>query len=160
LFRSQVALLYASITTNCYLTPDYGTTTVSPPPPTDANAATTELRYPAFPKRALVAGGTALLALMAVAFVVNRSSPSVQACAHAAERVMVARQFSVDMMELAGRGSVGACRGLSEAQYVQALLDTYQIEYGRLLAKVPSNYAVPPPSYRARSAMSESRSSR
>jgi hypothetical protein len=97
---------------------------------------------------------------MAVAFVVNRSSPSVPACAHAAERVMVARQFSVDMMELAGRGSVRACRGLSEAQYVQALLDTYQIEYGRLLAKVPNNYAVPPPSYRARSAMSESRSSR
>jgi hypothetical protein len=120
----------------------------------------TELRYPAFPKRALLAVGTALLALMAVAFIVNRSGPSVPACARAAERVMVARQYSLSMMELAGRGSVPACRRLSDAQYVQALLDTYQIEYGRLLAKVPNNYAVPPPSYKARSALSESRSRR
>ena len=97
---------------------------------------------------------------MAVAFVVNRSEPTVQACARAAERVMVARQYSVGMMELAGRRSVPACRGLSYGQYVQALLDTYQIEYGRLLAKVPNNYAVPPPSYKARSALSESRSRR
>jgi hypothetical protein len=118
----------------------------------------TELRYPALPKRALVVASTALLALMAVAFVVNRTGPSVPACARAAERVMVARQYSVGMMELAGQGSVPACRGLSDAQYEQALLDTYQIEYGKLLAKAPNNYAVPPPSYKARSAQNESRS--
>jgi hypothetical protein len=124
----------------------------------DANASTTELRYPAFPKRALMAGAAALLALMAVAFVVNRSGPSVPACARAAEHVMVARQYSVGTMERAGPGSVPACRRLSEAQYVQALLDTYQIEYGSLLAKAPNNFAVPPPSYRARSALSSSAS--
>jgi len=104
----------------------------------------------------LLAGGAVLLALMAVAFVVNKSSPSVPRCAHAAERVMIARQYSVGMMELAGQRSVAACRGLSDAQYVQALLDTYQIEYGRLLAKVPNDNAVPPPSYKARSALSSS----
>jgi len=118
----------------------------------------TELRYPAFPQRALVIGGAALLVLMAVALLVNRSGPTVPACARAAERVMVARQYSVGMMELAGQGSVPACRGLSRAQYAQALLDTYRIEYGRLLGKVPYDYAVPPPSYKARSALSESRS--
>jgi hypothetical protein len=120
----------------------------------------TELRYPAFPKRALVAGGTVLVALMVGALLFNRSGPTVPACARAAERVMVARQYSVSMMELAGQRSVPACRGLPDAQYVQALLDTYQIEYGGLLAKVPNNYAVPPPSYKARSALSESRSRR
>jgi len=106
----------------------------------------------------LLAGGAALLALMAVAFVVNRSGPSVPRCARAAERVMVARQYSVGTMELAGQRSVPACRGLSDAQYVQALLDTYEIEYGGLLAKVPNNYAIPPPSYKARSALSSSAS--
>ena len=158
--RSRSAFPYASIATNCYLAPRLGTTTVSPLSPADANAATTELSYPAFPKRALVAGGIALLVLMAVAFVVNRSGPSVARCARAAEHVMVARQYSVATMELAGQGSVPACRGLSDGQYVQALLDTYQIEYGKVLAKVPANYAVPPPAYRARSALSESRSRR
>ena len=73
---------------------------------------------------------------------------------------MVARQYPVRTMELAGQSSVPACRGLSDAQYVQALLDTYQIEYGKLLAKTPDNYAVPPPSYKARSALSESRARR
>jgi len=120
----------------------------------------TELRYPAFPKRAFLAAGTALLALMAVAIVENRSGPSVRACAYAAERVMVARNYSVTMMELAGRESVPACRGLSDATYVQALLDTYRIEYGRLLPRASINYAVPPPSYKARSAAGESRSRR
>jgi len=117
-----------------------------------------ELRYPAFPKRALLAAGTALLALMAVAIVVNRSGPSLRACAYAAERVMVARDYSVRMMELDGKGSVPACRGLSDASYAQALLDTYRIEYGRLLPRESINYAVPPPSYKARSAAAESRS--
>ncbi len=117
----------------------------------------TDLRYPAFPRRAFLAVGTALIALMAVAIIVNRSGPSVGACAHAAERVMVAREYSVETMELTGQGSVPACRGLSAAQYVQALLDTYQIEYGRLLPGSSVNYAIPPPSYKARSAGSESR---
>jgi len=117
----------------------------------------TDLRYPAFPKRAFLAAGTTLLALMAVAVIVNRGGPSVGACAHAAERVMVARDYSVETMELPGARSVQACRGLSHAQYVQALLDTYQIEYGRLLPRAPISHAVPPPSYKARSAGTESR---
>ena len=111
-----------------------------------------ELRYPAFPKRAFLAAGTALLALMAVAIVVNRSGPSVRACAYAAERVMVAWDYSVTVMELDGKRSLPACRGLSDSSYVQALLDTYGIEYGGLLPRKPINYAVPPPSYKARSA--------
>ena len=119
-----------------------------------------ELRYPAFPKRAFLAAGTALLALMAVAIVVNRSGPSVRACAHAAERVMVARDYSVTVMELDGKRSVPACRGLSDSSYVQALLDTYKIEYGGLLPRESIGYAVPPPSYKARSAAAESRARR
>ena len=111
-----------------------------------------ELRYPAFPTRALLAAGTALLALMAIAIVVNRSGPSVRACAYAAERVMAARNYSVKMMELHGQASVPSCHGLSDASYVQALLDTYKIEYGGLLPGESINYAVPPPSYKARSA--------
>jgi hypothetical protein len=118
----------------------------------------TDLRYPAFPKRAFLAAGTALLALMAVALIVNRGGSSVGACAQTAERIMVARDYSVEMMELTGQRSVPACRGLSDAQYVQALLDTYKIEYGGLLPESSINYAVPPPSYKARSAGTESRS--
>ncbi len=117
----------------------------------------TELSYPAFPGRAFLAAGTVLLVLVAAAIVVNKNGPSVSACAAAAERVMVARNYSVEMMELAGPGSVPACRGLTVDQYAQALLDTYRIEYGRLLPRTPVRYDLPPPSYKARSANDTSR---
>ena len=120
----------------------------------------TELSYPAFPRRLFLAAGAVVLALMAAAVVVNKSGPSVRACAHAAERVMAKRNYSVVMMELAGPRSVPACRGLSADQYSQALRDTYRIEYGGLLARSPASYAVPPPSYKAASAISEFRSRR
>jgi hypothetical protein len=120
----------------------------------------TELSYPAFPRRMFVAAGVVVLALMAAAVVVNRSGPNVRACARAAEHVMADQNYSVAMMELIGKGSVPACRGLSADQYSRALLDTYRIEYGGLLAKSPVNYAVPPPSVKAASANSESRSRR
>jgi hypothetical protein len=118
----------------------------------------TELSYPTFPRRLFVAAGVLVLALMAAAVVVNRSGPNVRACARAAEHVMAHQNYSVVMMELIGKGSVPVCRGLSADQYSQALLDTYRIEYGGLLARSPVNYAVPPPSVKAASAMSESRS--
>ena len=120
----------------------------------------TELRYPAFPRRAFLAAGTALLALMAAAIIVNRSAPTVGGCARAAERVMASRNLSVTAMRRAGQGSVSACRGLSGAQYGQALLDTYRIEFGRRLPRVPVRYAIPPPSYKARSANGEFRAQR
>lgn len=118
----------------------------------------TELSYPAFPRRAFLAAGTVLVALIAVAIAVNQSGPSVGACAAAAERVMVAQSYSVDMMQMAGPASVPACRGLTGDQYTAALLDAYWIEYGRLLPRAPVRYAMPPPSYKARSAGAESRS--
>jgi hypothetical protein len=118
----------------------------------------TELRYPAFPRRAFLAAGTLLFALMAIAVIINQSGPSLSACARAAERVMVAYGYSVETMELSGQRSVPACGGLSDARYLQALLDTYRIEYGRVLPQSSRDYAVPPPSYRARSARTESRS--
>jgi hypothetical protein len=115
----------------------------------------TDLRYPAFPVRALLAACAALIALMAVAVIVNRSGPSVGACKRAAERVMVARDYSAEAMELAGQRSVPACRGVSAGQYVQAVLDAYRTEYWRPLARSPADEAIPPPSYKARSAGSE-----
>jgi hypothetical protein len=117
-------------------------------------AAMTDLSYPAFPRRLFLAAGLVVLGLMAAAVVVNGSGPSVRACAHAAARVMASRNYSVAMMELAGAGSVPTCRGLSADQYGQALLDTYRIQYGRLLARSPVSYDVPPPAYKAASANS------
>lgn len=118
----------------------------------------TELSYPAFPKRAFLAIGAVALALMAGAVIVNHGGRSLHGCAIAAERVMAARSYSADMMELIGPGTVPACRGLTARQYAQALLDAYRIEYGRHLPEVPINYAVPPPAFKALSAQDESRS--
>src|SRR5215470_10427106 len=108
-----VRFRYASIAIVIALMTRLPTTPVSPPPrmagrPVDDHVMN-DLRYPAFPKGALLAAGTALLALMAIAIVVNRSGPSVRACAYAAERVMAARNYSVKMMELHGQASVPAC---------------------------------------------------
>jgi hypothetical protein len=119
-----------------------------------------ELSYPAFPRRAFLAAGTVLLALIATAIVINKSGPSVRACAVAAARVMERRHDTVAMMELAGPRSVPACRDLTAARYAQALADTYRIEYGRLLPRAPLSYDMPPPAYKARSAGGESSSQR
>lgn len=117
----------------------------------------TELTFPAFPARALATAGAVLLALVAAAVAVNGSGPDLAACARAAAQVMSARGYSVGMMELAGPGAVGACRGLSSGQYAQALLQTYQIQYGGRLARTPVSDNMPPPSYKSLSAISESR---
>lgn len=118
----------------------------------------TDLTYPAFPKRAFLAAGAVLLALMAVAVMVNKSTPTVHGCAVAAERVMAARNYSARQMGLLGPGSVRACRGLTVGQFDQALLDTYQIEYGRHLPKASITYAEPPPAFKTISAQAKSRS--
>jgi hypothetical protein len=111
-----------------------------------------ELTYPSFPVRALVALAAALVVLVPVAIAQNESGPSEHGCAVAAEHVMVAQGYTAAMMALIGTGPVRACRGLSRQQYAQALLDTYQIEYGRFLSRQPMPRDMPPPAVKARSA--------
>jgi hypothetical protein len=115
-----------------------------------------DLTYPRFPRRALAALGAVLTALCAVAIVVNKSGPDVRGCAAAAERVMAARNFSVDAMTRIGPGRVAACRGLSAGEYRQAVADAYGIEYERRLPDTPVSRDIPPPSFRALSARSAS----
>ncbi len=117
----------------------------------------TELTYPSFPRRALAVVGAVLAALCAVAIVVNRSGPDVRGCAAAAERVMAARNYSLDAMRRIGPGWVPACRGLGAADYRQAVADAYVIEYGRRLPDVSISRDIPPASFRALSAQSASR---
>jgi hypothetical protein len=119
-------------------------------------ASVTELTYPNFPRRALAVLGAVLAALSAVAIVVNKSGPDVRGCAAAAERVMAARNYSVAAMARIEPGRVPACRGLSAAEYRQAVADAYGIEYGRRLPDVPVSRDFPPPSFRALSARSAS----
>lgn len=115
-----------------------------------------ELSYPSFPLRAFVVMGALLAVFLAAAIVVNFSGgPRLRDCAVAAERVMVARGDSVDMMELAGPGAVRACHGLTTRQYAQALQRTYRIEYGGRLPKQPLSHDVPPSAYKALSAHSQ-----
>lgn len=121
-----------------------------------------ELSYPSFPRRAFLAAGAALLALSVIAVVVNegagaRAGPSLLSCAVAAGRVMVARNYSVAVMELTGPDSVPACHGLTARQFARALSRTYEIEYGGHLPAEPVSYNMPPPAFKALSARSLSR---
>ena len=118
-----------------------------------------ELSYPSFPRGALLVAGAVLLALCAGAIVVNAragagAGPSLRGCAVAAERVMVARNYSVDLMELTGPGAVPACHGLTARQFARALSRTYQIEYGGRMPATPVSDNVPPPAFKALSARS------
>ncbi len=112
----------------------------------------TELTYPAFPRKALVAIGAALVALCAVALVINGSGPDERGCAIAAERVMAARNYSVFTMSRMGPDRLPACRGLTAGQYGQAVADGYRLEYGGRLPSASIARNVPPPSFRALSA--------
>jgi hypothetical protein len=112
----------------------------------------TDLTYPSFPRRALVAIGAALVALCAVAIVVNRSGPDARTCAAAAEHVMAARNYSIDAMTRIGPGPVPDCHGLTAGQYGQAVADAYLIEYGRRLPSTSISGDAPPASFRALSA--------
>jgi hypothetical protein len=115
-----------------------------------------ELTYPGFPRRAFAAFGAVLAALCAAAIVVNKSGPDVPGCAAAAERVMAARNLSVGATARLGPGRLPACRGLSAAEYRQAVADAYVIAYRHRLPDVPVSRDIPPPSFRALSARSAS----
>ncbi len=71
----------------------------------------TDLTYPSFPRRTLVAIGVALVALSAVAIVVNRSGPDARGCAAAAAHVMAARNYSIDAMTRIGPDRVPPVTG-------------------------------------------------
>jgi hypothetical protein len=116
----------------------------------------TDLTYPSFPRKALVAVGAALFALCAVAIVVNRSGPDMRKCAAAVEHVMAARNYSIDAMTRIGPSRVPACHGLTDGQYGQAVADAYLIEYGRRLPSTSISRDIPPASFRARSALAAS----
>lgn len=117
----------------------------------------TELTYPAFPRRPLAALGAALVALSAVAVVVNRNGPDVPRCTAAAARVMTTRNYSIAAMARLGPGRVPDCHGLTSGQYAQAVAGAYGIDYGRTLPHAPISGNVPPASFRALSALTESR---
>jgi hypothetical protein len=128
------------------------------PEPAEPSAA--ELSYPRFPSRLFVLAGALVAVLIATAFALqdNRSRPHVHACAVAAERVMVTRNYSAEVMGLIGPDPIAACHGLSSGQYAQALADTYRIEYGRFLSRVPLSHEVPPPAFKSLSAQSAAKS--
>jgi hypothetical protein len=114
-----------------------------------------ELSYPRFPLRVFVGMGALLAAFCAVAMIMSSGGgPSLRSCAVAAERVMVARGYSADLMELAGPGAIRACRGLTARQYARALRRTYRIEYGGRLPEQPLSHEVPPAAYKSMSARS------
>ena len=112
----------------------------------------TELTYPAFPRKALVAFGAAIAALGAVAVVVNQSGPDARACAVGAARVMTARNYSIAAMKRQGAEHVPHCQGLTAAEFGSAVQHAYQIEFGRRLPDVSSSRNMPPASFRAKSA--------
>jgi len=115
----------------------------------------TDLSYPSFPVRPLLAIGLALLGLGAAAIALNRSGPDAAACATAAARVMAARDATIGAMERAGAASVPACRGLTPGQYAGAVDRADLIDYGAGLPAAPLPAQLPPPAYRARRARSE-----
>ena len=115
----------------------------------------TDLTYPVFPRRALVAIGAALFALCVVAIVINRSGPDMRKCAAAAEHVMAARNYSIDAMTRIGSNRVPACHGLTAGQYGEAVANAYLIEYGAA-ADTSISRDIPPASFRARSALAAS----
>ena len=112
----------------------------------------TELTYPAFPRKALVALGAALATLGAVAVVINQSGPDARACSVAAAHVMTARNYSVAAMKRQGSEHVPHCRGLSAAQFGSAVERAYRIEFARRLPDASISRDIPPASFRAKSA--------
>ena len=102
--------------------------------------------------RGYTIAGLVALALAAGALVINESGPDVHRCAVAAEHAMAAHDYSLSAMRAGGPGRLPACRGLSAAQYGQAVLDGYQLEFGGILPRSPAPRDLPPPGYRARSA--------
>jgi hypothetical protein len=116
----------------------------------------TELTYPAFPRKALVALGAALVALCAVAMVVNRSGPDERGCAVAAAHVMTARNYSIAAMKRIGADRVANCRGLTGGQFGRAVASAYAIEFSRRLPDASNSRDMPPASFRARSARAAS----
>jgi sugar phosphate isomerase/epimerase len=116
----------------------------------------TELTYPAFPRKALAALGAALVALCAIAMVVNRSGPDERGCAVAAAHVMTARNYSIAAMKRIGADRVPHCRGLTAGQFGQAVASAYAIEFGRRLPDASNSRDMPPASFRARSARAAS----
>jgi len=112
----------------------------------------TELSYPAFPRKALVALGAALAALCGAAVVVNQSGPDPRACAVGAAHVMTARNYSIAEMKRQGTEHVPHCRGLTAAQFGSAVEHAYQIEFARRLPHASSSRNMPPASFRAKSA--------
>lgn len=119
----------------------------------------TSISYPSFPRRFLLMAVAVALVLAAGAIALNTTmldqrGDGVRACTVAAARIMAARGYSADMMQLTGPAAVRACRGLSARQYRRALAATYLIEYGGHLSREPLSRDLPPPSFRARSAHS------
>jgi hypothetical protein len=112
----------------------------------------TELTYPTFPRKALIALGAALTALGAVAVVINQNGPDARACSVAAAHVMTARNYSIAAMERQGSEHVPHCRGLSAAQFGPAVEHAYQIEFARRLPDASISRDIPPASFRAKSA--------
>jgi len=114
----------------------------------------TELTYPAFPRKALLALGAAVLALSAVAVVVNRSGPDANGCAVAVARVMTARNYSIAAMKRIGAERVPDCRGLTQGEFGDAVGRAYQIEFGKRLLGVSNSRDFA--SFRAKSAQAAS----
>jgi hypothetical protein len=112
----------------------------------------TELNYPAFPRKAILAIGAALVPLCAVGVVVNQSGPDARGCAVAIARVMTARNYSIAAMKRQGPGQVPRCGGLTAAQFSSAVERAYQIEFGGQLPDAANSRDVPPASFRAKSA--------
>jgi hypothetical protein len=113
-----------------------------------------EMSNPRLSRRAAVALGTAAAALLTAAIVWNQASgdpppPDLHGCAVAAERVMTAQYYTITVMQIIGPRPIRACRGLTHAQYAEALSQTYVIEYGPLMSHQPLPRQMPPPSYKA-----------
>jgi hypothetical protein len=114
----------------------------------------TELTYPAFPRKALLALGAALVALCGVAVAVNQSGPDARGCAVAAARLMTARNYSITAMNRIGAERVPACRRLTAAEFATAVGRAYQIEFGRRLPSTSNSRDSELASFRSKSAQS------
>ncbi len=105
----------------------------------------TDLVYPAFPRRPFLLGGLVVLALIAIAVVVNLRGPSVARCTAAARHEVASHGRVIP-------GQLRACDGLSSTEITAALTTAYRAEYSRYLRGAPITRDLPPAEYRARSA--------
>jgi hypothetical protein len=112
----------------------------------------TELSYPAFPRKALLALGAAVITLCGVAVAVNQSGPDVRGCVVAAARVMTARTYSIAAMNRVGSERIPACRGLTADQFATAVERAYRIEFGQRLPDTSNSGNIPLVAFRAKSA--------